>query len=188
MKQQSLNEIMNEMAQGLKPLDVGRNLDFSQTASMEELSELDAFASMDDLLDGLQKEYLDAKAQRKELCNLMGADDAMSMIVLDMEDSAWCAMQTRYLELREERHLMEEAQVMMRQRKKLITEKKAMTLKACKEKEARDFSNYLHIIDKIKEQNKTPKIFEWLVLFMIFRIDILGRPMDKSSYQNMSMA
>ena len=51
----------------------------------------------------------------------------MAEIAIDMEDSAWCAMQTRYIELRAKRHLMARAQDMMRHRDKQIEELKAVS-------------------------------------------------------------
>ena len=68
MGQKSLNEMMNELAQGRNT--VRRNhapFKPNQTSPEEALSELDAFAQLDDLLESLQKQYLDAKAQRAEL-------------------------------------------------------------------------------------------------------------------------
>lgn len=116
MKEQSLRQIMNDM---VTRLDTIRPDDPKKRAP-EPLSELEAFIRMDDLLASLNKQYLEAKAQRKELVALNGAEDAMAEIAMDMEDSAWCAMQTRYLELRIKRELMERAQRMMRQSEEMV--------------------------------------------------------------------
>ena len=106
----------------------------------------------------------------------------MTEIAIDMEDSAWCAMQTRDIELRAKRHLMARAQDMMRHRDKQIEELKESAEATNKQRQARDFMNYLKLMEAIKEKNKTPKIFEWLILFLIFRFDLIGQNANKKNY------
>ena len=158
-----------------------------QDAAMKSLGELEAFIILDDLLNSLHKQYLDAKAQRKELVALGGQDDAMASVAFDMEDSAWCAMQTRYVELRAERKMMARAQDMMRRHERQIEARNRRIEKSYKRKQAHDFVNYLKILEAIKEKNRTPRIFEWLILFIIFRIDLTGGSLDRKT-QNLAMA
>lgn len=109
MQDLSLNQIMNDMAARTDVLNATR------AASGEALDEMGAFTRLDPVMANLNKQYLDAKNYRKELQTLNGLDDAMCEVAIDMEDSAWCALQTRYIELRQERELMAKAQRMMRQ-------------------------------------------------------------------------
>jgi hypothetical protein len=108
----------------------------------------------------------------------------MADIARDMEDSAWCAMQTRYLELRAERNIMARAQDMMRRRNKQIQDLKERATQRHKQKQAREFMNYLKVIKTVKEKNRTPQIFEWLMLFLILRIDMLGQNTKQRNYSN----
>ena len=177
VKEQSLHQIMNEMASRLEVL---RPPAPKKKAPMP-LSELEAFMQMDDLLTSLNKDYLDAKAQRIELVALYGDDDAMAEVAMDMEDSAWCAMQTRYLELREEQELMERAQRLMRKAEERIENEKASE----KAYEAQQVAHYVKTLANIKEMNKTPKIFEWAFLMLIFKLEPFN---DKPAYMKQAMA
>ncbi|HPD83515.1 MAG: hypothetical protein R3D88_05700 [Alphaproteobacteria bacterium] len=163
MKEQSLHQIMNDMASRLEVLHVPA----SSKRAPTPLSELEAFMQIDDLLMSLNKDYLEAKAQRIELVALYGSEDAMVEVIMDMEDSAWCAMQTRYLELRAERELMERAQRLMRRAEEKIEEEKLRE----KIYEAHQFAYFVKILEKVKEMNKTPKIFEWAFLLLLFKLE-----------------
>ena len=77
------------------------------------LSELDAFVNLDPLLADLNKQYRDARANCAQAEAEFGADDPMAEMALLVQDSAWCAMQTRYMELRAEREMMARAQELM---------------------------------------------------------------------------
>ena len=180
----SLNNVMNKMARCESILSTMAPY---RTASLECLSELDAFVILDDTLNFLHKQYLEAKTQRKELVALNGADDAMVDVALDMEDSAWCAMQTRYIELRAQRKMMAQAQQMMRVRERQIEELNEKIEQSHKQKKAQDFVNYLKAMEVMKQKNKTPRIFEWLVLFLIFRDNFINRSLNQQ-FQNFSMA
>lgn len=153
---------MNEMASRVDAIHPAPK----EMRPSQPLSELDAFVQIDPLLGNLQKDYLEAKSQRIDLVALYGNDDAMAEVIMDMEDSAWCAMQTRYLELREERELMEKAQRMMRRAEEKIEDEKE------REKifEAKQFSFFLETLERIKEMNKPSNILEIALLFWIFKI------------------
>ncbi len=182
----SLNSIMNEMARTqsamakVKPRQAHHG--------MKALTELEAFRLLDNTLENLHKQYIDAKAQTKELVSLNGTDDAMASVAIDMEDSAWCAMQTRYLELREKRHLMAQAQDMMRRRERQLNDLKERVEQSHKQRQARDFMNYLKLMEMIKKKNKTPQIFEWLMLFLIFRDKFFGQHAQQNSYNKLATA
>lgn len=164
MKEHSLHQIMNSMAQGLGGIAAPAPKNVPPAAP---LSELEAFIQMDSLLCSLNKDYLDAKAQRIELVALYGNEDAMVEVVRDMEDSAWCAMQTRYIEVRSERELMERAQMLMRR----ALEKVEMEKEREKAYEAQQLAYYLQTIQRAKEKNKNPNIFEWIILLLIFKME-----------------
>jgi len=44
--------------------------------------------------------------------------------------------------------------------------------------------NYLKIMKVMKEKNKIPQIFEWLILFLIFRIDVFSQSQQKNNYHH----
>ncbi len=168
MQEQSLNQIMNEMAGRLDGLCDEVCSRRSQEDSPEALSEQEAFIRMDSLLASLNKQYLEAKQQRKELVALNGTDDAMAEVALDMEDSAWCAMQTRYIELREERELMVQAQRMMRDAEDVA----ALEVKKDKEKEFGKFISSLKIIEQLRTQERRFNLgaFEAMFIMLIFKM------------------
>lgn len=162
METQSLHQIMNEMASRVDAI----HPEPKDLRPSNPLSELEAFIQIDPLLASLQKDYLDAKSQRVELVALYGGEDAMVEVIMDMEDSAWCAMQTRFLELHDERELMERAQRLMRRAEEKIEDEKQRE----KVYEAKQFSYYLDTLAKIKEMNKPSNILEVALLFLIFKI------------------
>ncbi|MES2729001.1 MAG: hypothetical protein V4621_02740 [Pseudomonadota bacterium] len=57
-------------------------------------------AADDPVLASLIKQYLNSSRQHKDLLRTNGMQDAMVDVAADMVDSAWCALQTRLLELR----------------------------------------------------------------------------------------
>jgi hypothetical protein len=120
MAEGSLNDIMNQMAEGLDPSAF--SVFESERDQVNELTEFDAFLGLDETLKTLNKEYLDAKSQHDYLIKTFGPDDPMAEIAEDVMDSTWCAMQARYLEMREKRSVMEKAQYIMRESQKALEE------------------------------------------------------------------
>lgn len=153
---------MNDMTQRLDTLCPQDN----EASCHKSLSELEAFILMDSTLAALNKQYLESRDHRRQLANLNGADDPMVEVAMDMEDSNWCAMQTRYLELREERELMEKAQRMMRASEEKVEQEKVLK----KQRNKHELAYFTRMLEKIREQNnKTPEILEWIFVFMLFR-------------------
>lgn len=182
----SLNEIMNEMAAGaMGGLNIPKAAG-TQTP-VAPLSELDAFIQMDSLLASLHKDYASAKAQRIELVALYGNEDAMVEVAMDMEDSAWCAMQTRYLELRGQSELMERAQRMMRQAIERIEEEKQLERERELEYRAKQTAYFMKVSEKIREMNRVPQIFQWAILFLIFKIPPFDDKPNFLAQQDMMM-
>lgn len=114
------------------------------------MSELEALALDDKTLASLRKQYLDAKAMRIQAQKQFGADDGMVELAMLNEDSAWCAMQTRYLELRDNREAMRMAQAVLEQAEYIEKQKTQ------KEEDRKTLAYYqsLQMIQKIKERDK----------------------------------
>lgn len=163
----SLQAIMNDMASRLEVL----RDDPRDKPKPKPLSELEAFLQIDELLGSLNKDYLEAKSQRKELAALHGADDAMTDVAIDMEDSAWCAMQGRYLELRGERRLMKRAQRLMLQADADV----ALEQKRDQEYEAKKLAHYMQTMKYAREQNKAPNYLEAFLVFMFLKPHALNQ-------------
>lgn len=163
---QSLHEVMNALAGRTgKALSAAQDTQKQHVRLYREpgkaLSELEAFIQLDPLLSGLHKQYRDAKAKRRRSIEEHGLDSAMTEISADMEDSAWCAMQTRYLELRANRNLMREAQAMMQKSRQYIEEKQ----KQEKAREAKAFFERWVMLNRLEKQHDRSRVFEWLLLF-----------------------
>lgn len=106
--ERDLREILNDVS---KQLETVRP--YEHEAPDRMISELEAFMHFDDLLSKLHKEYMDAKEQRQKAVREFGADEPMTEVAVLVEDSAWCAVQTRHMELRDDRALMKSAKDMM---------------------------------------------------------------------------
>jgi hypothetical protein len=170
MQQASLQEIMNDIAGG-NPDAIMSQLDKPQSKP-QKLDELEAFMALDPLLTNLNKDYLEAKNQRKALVAQFGANDPMVDVALDMEDSAWCAMQTRYLELRDQRELMAKAQQIMLQSERDCQAIKKKEIQKERQRQFELYLTFLKIIEKKKEQERRFNIgtFEALFVMMIFKL------------------
>lgn len=68
----------------------------------DELDEINLYATLDPILAGLLKQYKDADKQADYLDNSFSIDDPMAEIAHDRRDSAWSAVETRLIELRED--------------------------------------------------------------------------------------
>lgn len=168
MAEKSLYEIMNDMALGF---EAGlETLAVHHAKVAQPLSEFDAFLELDHMLVALNKEYLEAKAQHKELVKIYGCDDAMAEVAADMEDSAWCAMQTRYLEVRAERKLMAAAQQMMRDAEQEYIEAQE---KKAQEKSIEDGQRLIAVaryIEKMREINNGSNDYLLAVVVLLFNL------------------
>lgn len=174
MTSPSLNDIMNQMAEGLDPSSLHMSVhDQNQHAEYtEELAEFDAFIRLDETLEGLNKEYLDAKSQHDSLIETFGCDDAMAEIAEDVMDSAWCAMQTRYLEVRAEQTLMKKAQHLMLEATRAIEdarEKKALEKSIEQGERLIALTRYLDLVRETqRKENKATNDFLLAAIVLIF--------------------
>ena len=130
---------------------------------------------LDDLLAHLHRQYLEAKSQRQQLVKEHGGDDPMVEIAMDLEDSAYCAFQTRHMELREIRELMAKAQRLMRETEEAIQNEKRKE----REQEFRNFIMLAKAQEKLRERNQRGG-FEFAVLLLIFNLV----PIPKFTPQN----
>ncbi len=147
--------------------DVSRRLDqepSSYAPTRAVLSEMDAFMLLDPLLASLNKEYLDAKHNRLRAERDYGRDDGMTELAALLEDSAWCAMQTRYMEVRAERALMAKAQ-------ELMEESRLEELRLAKkerEREALQAFEAMQMFTRMRRVTREKNYADfWLALFML---------------------
>jgi hypothetical protein len=99
MKNRDLQSIIRDMA---TRLDVHHQPGEAPVAS-GFYNEVEAYMSVDATLARLYKEFLDARRTRVRALEQQGEGSAMSEIARDLEESAQSAMETRMIELREDR-------------------------------------------------------------------------------------
>lgn len=146
--------------------DVSRRLDqepSSYAPTRAVLSEMDAFMLLDPLLASLNKEYLDAKHNRLRAAKDYGSGDGMTELAALLEDSAWCAMQTRYMEVRSERAMMAKAQ-------DLMEESRVEELRLAKKERERDALQAfeaMQLFTRMRATREKNYADFWLMLFML---------------------
>lgn len=177
---QSLQEIMNRLAH--QPEEICA----AATNPLKILDEMSAFIQLDETLADMNKQYLDAKAHRKNLVRLHGRNDAMTEIAYDMEDSAYCALQTRYIEVRQCRELMTEAQRLMRQSETL--EKARIEKDKLEKRDA--FLINLKIYQRLRARRREENIifFEVAILLLIYKVPPFALPQFKNNFMQQAMA
>ncbi len=126
------------------------------------LTELQAFLHIDPLLARLHKEYLDAKDMRCKSQKDFGKDDAMTDMAMLVEDSAWCAMQTRYLEVRGDRQLMMQAQSLMEEERLKVDRKR----EAEKTDAALRFYHYMEIAERARKKEANAVNWLWALILL----------------------
>lgn len=154
----SLQDAMMAVAQRVETL----RLEQPEQLKRSPLTELEAFIQMDTLLAELNKEFQDVRRHHRELVHKNGPDDPMARVAADLEDSAWCAMQTRLLELRSQRILMRKAQRLIHQarREEEEREEKKRALKMAA------FVNHVATIEDQRENKAIPGLLEWLIFYI----------------------
>jgi hypothetical protein len=128
---------------------------------------MQAFLQLDPLLADLHKRYLDAKATRIQAHKEYGAGDGMGEMTAMMEDSAWCAMQTRYMELRTNRNLMKQARELMEASRREEEEH----ARSEKQREALSMLDQLQMLVSMRQTQaaREKHSVEWM-LFLVFMI------------------
>lgn len=152
-----LMDVMNAVSQTLD------NTLRAARPSSQVLSELDAFALHDPLLAALRKQYLDAKALRINAHKQYGAEDGMTDLAMIAEDSAWCAMQTRYLELRNDKAAAQAAQ------EEMLEAERIQKIRKQKEDDEKTliYFRVLDMIQKIREREKVDYAMLILALLLL---------------------
>ena len=193
MTVKSLHQIMNEIAARIDVLEPGHAsgqddiAHYKPTAKQQQslrgnkdpLSEIEAFMQMDDLLAHLHKEYLEAKIHRTQLLAQNGQNDPMAEIAMDMEDSTYCAFQTRYIELRQIRDMMAKAQRLMRESVENIEREK-------NKEQLQKFTNFVLLSKMQARQNEQNRLdnakggFEYAILLLIF--NLIPSPLQTYQY------
>lgn len=149
-----LQEIMHRVSEGL---------DRCHPASAKAvLSEFDAFLILDGLLTNLNKQYLDAREQRCNAVREFGTDCMTDMAAI-LEDSAWCAVQTRYMELRADRMMQKRAQALIEETR--AAERKAK--EAERDKERLAIYNMAQLAAMIKKNGRDEILMMWLAVFYL---------------------
>lgn len=127
------------------------------------LTELQAFLLIDPLLARLHKEYLDAKDTRCKSEKDFGKDDPMTDMALLVEDSAWCAMQTRYMEVRADRALMLQAQSLMEEERAKEKQRKEREKTA----DALRLFDYMEMLMRVRKKEISSLNWVWAFIFML---------------------
>ena len=157
----SLQDVMNTVS---RELEARGPAEPSRTPA-NLLDELSIFAALDPVLGDLQRQYKDARYLRRTQEKQFGKDDPMADVARDMEDSAWCAMQTRYMEVRGDRDLMREVQQIQNEQRE--TERRA--LEGQRRREALETYYTADMVARMHRRDKAPAILEWVVLLWIMR-------------------
>lgn len=153
----NLHQVLNEVS-----LQLDRGVPVS--APPKALDELQAFVLLDPLLAGLHKQYQDARQHRLQSVKEYGKGDGMTDMASILEDSAWCAMQTRYMEVRANRSLMAKAQKIMEETR--LDEERAK--KEEKEREARQALEQMQLFAHMHERKEESEVGLWLALLMMY--------------------
>ena len=170
---------MNEMAQGDVAISTPAPTQDFINHCQKPLSEMDALVSQDDLLAHLHKEFLNAKGSFDRLMRENGADDAMTEVAADMMDSAWCAMQTRMMEVRANGAVMAQAQAMMQASMRQMKE----TQEQQEQKKALALYHKMQMLQhlknvrqaqKIKQEKEKVPFFEMVFILMMFKLLPVG--------------
>lgn len=156
-----LHDVMNEVCRQLDRAPVEKPC----RPVCDSVAEIDIFIRFDPLLCDLQCQYKNARAHRRRHEKDFGKDDPMADIARDIEDSAWCAMQTRYMEVRADRALMQKVQSAQRSEREAAERKKSNE----KRQDALMLFFQTEILSRMRQQAKSPAIFDWLLILWLMK-------------------
>lgn len=159
-----LLDIMNEVSARLDQQVASAPVRTSVSRNYKPMDEIQAFMHLDPLLADLNKQYLDAKSSRLQAEREYGRGDGMTDMAAMMEDSAWCAMQTRYMELRANRGLMSQARDLM---DKDRLEEEERTRKE-KEKAALNYMHQMQMFARMREASRNDAAGWWIIAMIYF--------------------
>ena len=155
----NLHNVMNEVS-----LRLDRGVAICQPEKPKALDELQAFITLDPLLADLHKQYQDARQNRVQAIKEYGGADGMCDMAAILEDSAWCAMQTRYMELRAQRSMMARAQQIMIESR--LEEERAMREE--KEKDARQALEQMQLFARMRGPKEESAVGYWMAIMMMY--------------------
>ncbi|MCB9964431.1 MAG: hypothetical protein H6855_03900 [Rhodospirillales bacterium] len=101
----SINDILIKIEQRLDVLSLYE--ENPAPVSLDPLSEAGLYITSDRLLAELYRQYLDSQRHYVQTLQTHGKDAPMTEIASDMAESCFCAMETRLIELRQEKDLTE---------------------------------------------------------------------------------
>lgn len=157
---QQLLDVMNAVSARLDHMSASPRRPVHSRAALDELQ---TFMLLDPLLADLNKEYLDARGSRLQAEKDYGRGDGMADLAAILEDSAWCALQTRYMELRGDRRMMVQVRQMMDEAR-CEEEKEA---RKEKEREALQLYEQMRMFAYMREKNQSSSASWWLLLMML---------------------
>lgn len=164
VKADSILALMNEMARGEYAEKLAAPKESEKP--VQKTTEFEVFCAQDPLLRDLNKQFLDAKAYHQKLIQENGQDDPMAEIAADMEDSAWCAVQTRLLELKKEPERVRQVQ-------RIVLESE-IAYQECQErlaqKKMKDSMRFFMNMLRFQDQKRQARADSGLVFFVIAMI------------------
>ena len=116
----SIDEILAKIDRRLDDVRV-MNADMP-AASIDPLSEVGLYISVDRLLADLYRQYLEAQKNYITALQDHGAEGAMTEIASEMSESAFWAMETRLIELRQDQNLAQRVQEKQAEQQKSYVE------------------------------------------------------------------
>lgn len=163
MRDTPLHDVMNEVC---RRLDREPGVRPCRPPPCEKpAAEIEIFIRFDPLLCDLHRQYRDACAQRRRHEKDFGRDDPMADVARDIEDSAWCAMQTRYMEVRADRALMQKVQAEQRAEREDALRRRESE----KRQEALALFYQTEVLGRMRAQSKSPAVFEWLLMLWLMK-------------------
>ncbi len=116
----SVNDILNKIDARLD--DLRLTDDTAPVVSLDPLSEIGLYITNDRLLADLYRQYLESQKHYITSIQTHGKDAPMTEIASDMSESAFCAMETRLIELREEESLAQRVMKLQEQQRETYIE------------------------------------------------------------------
>ncbi len=169
----SLQEIMNDMARRLDDIQPEKTV----VRLSNRLSVFDFYRDADPVLADLDKQYIDMKARHKKLLCENGAHDPMAEIAGDLVMSSESAMQTRLIELRQDKRV-----------RRVILQRIRAARKEIQQAERRQKRDYeALILRNVKSARKAKKDGEDGFLIVMFLLWMLRRTLQVTQH-NLSLA
>lgn len=114
MKETSIRDVMNALCRNSGQIEDRRKTPRpdAATRAMPDGAEIERFMAVDPLTVTLYKRYVDARAQYLSALGDGEKGSAMADIAADLADGAWCALESRIHELRENESARQRARVL----------------------------------------------------------------------------